>query len=192
MKKTWRPRCAAYYFLYCLCIPTIADTIFTSWRLLSGDRESMAASFAPFSYLVTAMALIYAYAYARTRVTLSGGELNVRSMVDREPKKGEKRTIILFRQGSHDLEFWDKTFLLSDVVRWGYCEDLKVPRVDQSNATEKDRFMPVHEIAFILKGEKRCHVNIAVYGKKHTADFVKTIRQETGLEPEGKLKEFLA
>ena len=187
---TIRPHRFGYLFLYGLCLLCAGDTVFTVYCQATGTENALVSSFGFFSYLITAAALVYGSVYLRARVIVSGGTLRTVGPVMRRPREGESRAMFLFRQGELDITLWDKSFPLSELLRYGYCEDLDVPRVDESNAGETG-FMPVHEIAFILTGSRRCHLNAGAYDEKQLRALVSEIEKETGIKPEGKLSALL-
>ena len=183
---TIRPHRFGYLFLYGLCLLCVGDTVYTVWCQATGAENAFVSSFGLLSYLITAAALVYASVYLKSRITVSGGTLRTVGPVMRRPKEGEQRAMFLFRQGELDITLWDKSFPLSELVRYGYCEDLDVPRVDESSSKETG-FMPVHEIAFILTGSRRCHMNAGAYDEKQIRQLVTEIEKQTGIRPEGRL-----
>ena len=187
MKKTFRPTRPAFFFIYIICLISLADALFTLYRMAAGKENTFMASFGPFSFLIAACALCYALMYARTRVELDETSLRTVGQVMRRPEPGVPRAMFLMRQGDLDIQIWDKTFLLADLVRWGWCEDLGYSRVDQSEITEKSRFIPVHEIVFVLTDNRRCHLNAGAYTRRQVVEMVHEIRRRTGIVPTGSL-----
>lgn len=185
-----RPHRFGYLFLYALCLLSVGDTIFTAFCQITGRENAMVSAFGFFSYLITVVALIYGSIYLRARTEISSGILHTVGPVMRRPQEGMPRASFLFRQGELDLIIWDKSFPLDELLRYGYCEDIGVPRVDASTSTETG-FMPVHEIAFILTENRRCHMNAGAYSEKQLQRLIKEINEQTGISPEGKLASLL-
>ncbi len=181
-----RPHRIGYLVLYALCLLCISDTVFTLFCQITGRENAMVSSFGFLSYLITAAALVYGSTYLRSRTEISGGTFRTVGPVMRLPREGEPRANFLFRQGGFDMKLWDKSFPLAELVRYGYSEDMGVPRVDESEA-KPTGFMPVHEIAFILTGNRRCHMNAGAYSEKQIRRLLEEIKKQTGLSPEGKL-----
>lgn len=188
---TIRPHCFGYLFLYFLCLLSVGDTVFTAWCQVTGTDNAFVSSFGFFSYLITAAALCYASLYARSRVEIRNNTLRTVGPVMRCAREGEPRAMFLFRQGNLDNCLWDKSFQLSDLIRYGYCSDLGYPRVDESDAVEKG-FMPVNEITFVLKENRRCHMNAGPYSEKQLHQLLLMIQEKTGLKPEGRLSSLLS
>lgn len=181
-----RPHRPGYLFVYALCLLCIADTVFTAYCQITGRENAFVSSFGFLSYIFTAVAVVYGSIYLRARTEITGGVFHTVGPVMRRPREGEGRAMFLFRQGELDLTLWDKSFPLSQLIRYGYREDLGVPPVDDSDAPETG-FLPVHEIAFLLTGSRRCHMNAGAYSEKQLRLLVSEIQKETGLLPEGKL-----
>ncbi len=185
-----RPHRIGYLVLYALCLLCIGDTVYTLFCQVTGRENAMVASFGFLSYLITAAALVYGTTYLRAHTSVSGGIFRTVGPVMRRPREGEKRASFLFRQGGLDMQLWDKSFPLQELVRYGYCEDIGVPRVDESDA-KATGFMPVHEIAFILTENRRCHMNAGAYSEKQIRRLIEEIKKQTGLSPEGELSGLL-
>ena len=184
------PHCFGYLFLYFLCLLSVSDTVYTAWCQLTGTENAMVSSFGFFSYIITAAALCYASFYAKSHVEIRNNTLRTVGPVMRQAREGEPRAMFLFRQGDMDNCLWDKSFPLSDLVRYGYCSDLGFQRVDESNAGEKG-FMPVKEIVFVLTDNRRCHMNAGPYTDHQIQQLLLTIKEKTGIKPEGQLSNLL-
>ena len=188
--KRFRPYCAGYIVLYVLVVLSGIDAGFTAYRQIRGVNDAL-SGFSLFSYLIFAMALLYAWNYIRAQVAFDGNNMRVAFPANIRPKQGEPRAMILYRQGDLDLKFIDKTIDLTTLTRYGYVEDLGYERIDRSQAGENSKLYPVHEVAFITSDNKRYHMNAAIYSKKQQKEIFEEIRKISGGEPEGKLREAL-
>ena len=185
-----RPHNFGYIFLYALCALCSADTLYTIVCQIRGIENAFVSSFSILSYFICIAAVFYTVLYARSQISIQNGELRTVGPVMRKPEDG-KRAFFLLRQGNLDMELWDKSFSLADVVRYGYAADLGFPRVDQSDIKEDSRFMPVREVAFVLTDNRRCHVNIGCYSRKQVQLLFDRVLEETHLAPEGSLQSAL-
>ena len=188
--KVFRPYCAGYIILYVLVVLCGVDAGFTVYRQVKGVNDAL-PGFSMFSYIIFAMAVLYAWQYVRAQVAFDGNKMRVAFPANIRPKQGEPRAMILYRQGDLDLKFIDKTIDLTTVTRYGYVEDLGYERIDRSQAGENSKLYPVHEVAFITSDNKRYHMNAAIYSPKQQKAIFEEIRKVSGVEPEGKLKEAL-
>lgn len=188
--KRFRPYCAGYIILYVLVVLSGLDAGYTVYRQVKGINDAM-SGFSMFSYIIFAMALLYAWNYIRAQVAFDGHNMRVAYPANIRPKQGEPRAMILYRQGDLDMKFIDKTIDLTTLTRYGYVEDLGYERIDRSGAGENSKLYPVHEVAFITSDNKRYHMNAAIYSPKQQKAIFEEIRKVSGVEPEGKLKEAL-
>lgn len=189
--KRFRPYCAGYIVLYVLSVLCLGDVIFTVYRQSLHIEGDMMASFSLFSYLVFAMSLCYVWMYGRSQVVFDGERMRFAYPANIRPKTGERRAMFLFRQGDTDIKFIDKTIRLESVTRYGYVEDLGYERIDASQAGEKNKLFPVHEVAIITNENKRYHMNAAIYSPKQRKAVFALLQQGSGIAPEGKLAEEL-
>lgn len=188
--KRFRPHCAGYIVLYVLTLISAIDAGYTLYRQIHGIQDAM-AQFSFFAYIVLAMALFYVWMYGRSQVCFDGKRVRVAFPASVRPKEGEGRAMFLFRQGDTDLRFIDKTIRLDTITRYAYVEDLGYERIDASQAGDKNKLFPVHEVAIITNENKRYHMNAAIYSAKQRREIFELIRQGSGVEPEGKLAEEL-
>lgn len=189
--KKFRPYCAGFivvYILTALCLTTSAITLIQQIR---GTANEMMASFALFDYLIAIVAIIYVRLYAGTKVVINGTDLHFVSVVYIRPAPGAKRAMIVYRSGDTDAHKVDKHVPLNELEKYGYIEDLGYPRLDATQAGEKNKLFPVREIALVLKDHRRFHLNIAIYSEKQRREMITAIRDASGIMPEGKLKELV-
>ena len=189
--KRFRPHCAGYIVLYVLTLLSLADVIYSLTRRQSAGGVDMMGSFGLFSVLIFAVAVCYSWNYARSQVSVNGDALRIAYPTYIKPKQGQARASVLFRQGDMDLKFIDKTLSLSSIVRYGYVEDLGYQRLDAGQSGEKNKLFPVHEVALITGDNKRYHMNAAIFSEKQRREIFSLIREGSGVEPEGKLKDIL-
>lgn len=185
--KKFRPYKAGYIVLYALGALCLGDAVYSLISQLRGTANEYMQSFSMFSYLIAALAVLYVKLYAGTRVEISDQSFHFVNTVYIRPQQGAKRAMFLYRQGDTDLHVVNKKFALADLERYGYIEDLGYSQLDQSNAGEKNKLFPVHEMALVLKDGKRYHMNAANYSSKQLKEIVDKIQSATGLAPEGKL-----
>ena len=107
------------------------------------------------------------------------------------PRADQKRALFIYRQGDTDIKLVDKTFKLAELETYGWIEDLGYSRLDCSNASEKNKMFPVHEIALVMQDGKRYHLNLAIYSEKQRKGIVSDIAAQSGIQPTGKLAELL-
>lgn len=188
--KRFRPHCPLFIVLYVLTLLCFGDVVFTVIRQARGINDAM-SSFSFFSYIIFALALCYCWMYVRAQVAIDGKTLRMAWPANVRPREGQARAMIIYRQGDLDLKFIDKTIRLDALTRYGYVEDLGYERIDRSASTEKSKFMPVHEVAFITSDNKRYHLNAGMFSLKQQREMFTLIRDASGVEPEGKLKEVL-
>ena len=189
MKKKYRPYKAGFIVLYVLAALCLSDAIYSIVTQALGTANPYMSSFSWFSYLIAALALVYVRMYAVTRIEIDPKAMHLVYPVYIKPQPGAKRAMFLFRQGETDLKLVDKRFLLSDLEKYGYIEDLGYAQLDKSGMGEKNKLFPVHEIALVMKDGKRYHMNGGFYSPKQLKGMVEQIQSATGLSPEGKLAE---
>lgn len=185
--KRFRPYKPGFIVLYVLGFLCISDAVYSLVTSILGTANEYMSSFAVFSYLIAALAIVYIRMYAKTQVAIDGKTMHIVFPVYIQPKEGDRRAMIFFRQGSTDLKLVDKRFLLADLDRYGFIEDLGYAQLDKSGSNEKNKFFPVHEIALVMKDGKRYHMNGGFYNPKQLSGIVNAIQSATGLSPEGKL-----
>ena len=83
--------------------------------------------------------------------------------------------------------FVDKTLRLDAITRYGYVEDLGYKQIDASQASERNKLFPVHEVAFITDDNKRYHMNAAIYSRPQRKEIFTLVRQRSGVDPTGRL-----
>ena len=174
--KRYRPYCAGYIVLYVLTLLCLGDVIFTVVRQANGTMNEMMGGFAFFSYVIFALAVAYTWQYIRAEVAIDGKKLHIAYPAKVRPREGQPRAMILYRQGELDLKFIDKTIDLSRLTRYGYVEDLGYERIDRTQADEKSRLFPVHEVAFITDDNKRYHLNAAIFSDRQQREIFQQIR----------------
>lgn len=188
--KRFRPYCAGYIVLYVLMLLCTIDLVYTIYCQVKGINTYM-TSFSFFSYLVFALGATYTWQYARSQVVIDGKKLRIAFPAYIRPKEGQPRAMIVFRQGDLDMKFIDKTIDLTKLTQYGYVEDLGYQRIDRSQAGPNSKLFPVHEVAFITSDNKRYHMNAAIYSEKQRREIFEAIRDASGVEPEGSLREEL-
>ena len=189
--KRFRPYCAGFILLYVLVIISVCDALYSFYGTATGTINPYMSSFSVFSYLIAAMGLCYAWVYVRAQVCIDEKNLRIAFPAFIQPPAGAKRAMFIYRQGPNDLKLIDKTFPLASIERYGYVEDLGFSRVDKTGAGEKSPFFPVHEVCFLTSENKRYHMNAAIYSEKQRKEIFNTIRQATGIAPEGRLAQEL-
>ena len=143
--KRFRPYCAGYIVLYVLTLLSLVDTGHTLYCQIRGIQNAL-TNFYLFSYIITVMALCYVWLYARAQVAVGETEMRMAFPASVVPREGEARPMFLFRQGSTDLRFIDKTLRLDTVTAYGYVEDLGYQPIDASQAGPNNKLFPVHEV----------------------------------------------
>ena len=189
--KKYRPYCAGFIVVYVLSLLCLADAGFSIFQKITGTENEMMASFSFFTYLIAIVAVIYSKQYIATRVEIGGGKMRIVYPVYIRPRADQKRVMFLFRQGDTDFKQVDKTFKLADLEKYGWIEDLGYARLDCSNAGEKNKLFPVHEIALVMQDGKRYHLNLAFYSPAQRKGIVSDLIAQTGIQPTGKLIEEL-
>ena len=189
--KKYRPYTAGFIVLYVLVALCVFDACYTTYGQITNTMNEYMRSFSLFSYLVCALALAYAWKYARTKVEIGDGMLHIVFTATIKAQEGQARPFFIFRQGNLDMHTIDKRFPLKSIVRYGYVDDLGFARVDGGNGNEKTLIFPVKEVCFLTDDGKRYHMNAGIYKPAQLKDMFTTIRDLTGLEPEGKLREIL-
>ena len=189
--KKYRPFCAGYIVLYALSLLCLVDAGVTLIKTLNGTQNEFMASFSLFTYLIAVLAILYTKMYVQSKVVIGGGKMRIVYPVYIRPRADQKRAMFIYRQGDTDIKLVDKTFKLAELEKYGWIEDLGYDRLDCSNAGEKNKLFPVHEIALVMQDGKRYHLNLAIYNEKQRRGIVSDIAAATGIQPEGKLKELL-
>lgn len=189
--KKFRPYKAGYIVLYILGFLCIGDAVHAMVSQALGTANEYMQSFSMFSYLIALLALLYVKMYIVTRVEISDTTFHFVNTVYIRPQPGEKRAMFIYRQGDTDIRVVNKKFAFADLERYGYIEDLGYARLDKSSASEKSKLFPVHEIAMVMKDGKRYHVNGGNYSPKQLKEIIRLVQTNSGLEPEGSLKEIL-
>ena len=189
--KTYRPHCSGFIVLYVLVVISCSDALWTIISQILGTANEYMASFSFFSYLIAAMGLCYCSIYARAKVCIDDKHLRIAFPANIRPPEGAKRAMIIYRQGANDLKLIDKTIAMDTIERYGYVDDLGYSKVDQSGADAKSPLFPVKEVCFLTSEGKRYHMNAAIYNKKQLKGMFNDIKNITGIEPEGSLKEVL-
>ena len=189
--KKYRPYCAGYIVLYALSLLCIGDAVVSLISKLNGTENEFMASFSIFSYLIAVLAILYTKMYLQTKVEIGSGKMHIVYPVYIRPRADQKRAMFIYRQGDTDIKLVNKTFRLDELEKYGWIEDLGYARLDCSNAGEKNKLFPVHEIALVMKDGKRYHLNLAIYSAKQRKGIVSDLVEQTGLQPEGRLAEEL-
>ena len=189
--KKFRPYKPGFIVLYVLVLMCIGDAVYTLISQSMGTGSAYMMNFSLFSYLIAAVAIVYVRMYASTRVEIDSKFMHVVYPVYIRPQPGAKRAMFLFRQGNTDLKLVNKRFLLADMERFGYIEDLNYSRLDQSGVGENNKLFPIHEIALVMKDGKRYHMNGGYYSPRQLAGMVEQIHAATGLLPQGKLADLV-
>ena len=189
--KKYRPYKPGFIVLYVLGLLSISDAVYTLVSQTLGRSDAYIANFSLFSYLIAVLAIIYVRMYASTRVEIDGTHMRVVYPVYIKPQPGAKRAMFIFRQGNTDLKLVNKRFLLADMERYGYIEDLNYSRLDQSGVGENNKLFPNHEIALVMKDGKRYHMNGGYFSAKQLAGMIEKIHAATGLVPQGKLADLV-
>lgn len=187
--KRFRPYCAGYIILYVLVAISVVDVAYTLYCQFHPGVNDFANNFSLFSYIIFVMAIFYVRMYIRAKVEVDDKRLHIAFPAFIQVKEGQPRAMIIYRQGSTDLKFIDKTFELSKMVRYGYVEDLGYQPIDASGAKTNSKVFPVHEVAFITRENKRYHLNIAIYNARQQREMLRFIAEVSGVQPEGKLRE---
>ena len=185
--KKYRPYKPGFIVLYILGLLSIGQSVFDIVTQMLGVANEYMANFTFFSVLIAVMAAMYIRMYAVTRTEIDEKYMRIVFPVYIKPKEGEKRAFFIYRQSENDLKLVNKRFALADLERYGYIEDLNYAQLDRSNAGEKNKLFPVHEIALVMKDGKRYHMNGGYYSPKQLAGMIEQIHAATGLIPEGKL-----
>ena len=188
--KRFHPYCAGYIVLYALTLLSLVDTGHTLYYQVMGI-DSPLTNFSAFSYIVSALALCYVWMYARAQVAVDEKNLRLAFPANIVPKEGEGRALFIFRQGSTEIRFIDKTLRLDTLTAYGYVEDLGYKQIDASQAGPNNKLFPVHEVAFITSENKRYHLNAAIFSKKQRKEMFALIQRRTNVAPTGKLADEL-
>ena len=189
--KTYRPYCSGFIVLYVLVLISFVDAGWSLYGQITGTANQFIASFSFFSYLIAVMGACYSWVYVRAKVCIDDKNIRIAFPANVKAPDPSKRAMIIYRQGPNDLRLIDKTFPLKNIERYGYVKDLGFSRVDKTGASEKSPFFPVHEVCFLTSENKRYHMNAAIYSEKQRKEIFNTIRQATGIAPEGKLAQEL-
>lgn len=189
--KKFRPHKAGFIVLYVLGALSLSDAAYTLFSQATGNSNEYMASFSLFSYLIALLAFMYLKMYAATKVVVDKNSFRFVNTVYIKPAPGAKRASFIWRQGENDLKKVDKKFALAELEKYGYIEDLGYSVLDRSNAGEKNKLFPVHEIALVLKDGRRFHMNGGNYSAKQLKEMFTMVQEATGIAPEGKLAEVL-
>lgn len=189
--KKFHPYKAGFIVLYALCFLCVGDALYSLISQARGTANEYMQNFSLFSYLIAVLAFLYMKIYAVTRVEVDDKTFRFVNPVYIKPAPGAKRAMFIYRQGETDLKLVDKRFPLIELEKYGYIEDLGYTVLDQSNAGEKNKLFPVHEIALVMKDGKRYHMNGGYYSEKQLKGIVDQIQKATGLAPEGELAKLL-
>ena len=189
--KTWRPHKAGFIVLYALSALSLADFVYGIYRQLFTAHDTVYDSFSTFNYVIFVLVILYLRMYVPSRVQVSDKTLRIAHPLYIKPAEGTPRAMFLYRSGELDMKFMDKTIALDSITRWGWIEDLGCSRADKSPTDENNKFLPVHEIAFYTSENKRYHLNGGFFTKKQLAQIVPAIRSGCGVDPEGRLAEYL-
>lgn len=189
--KKYRPFCVGYIVLYALSLLCLVDAGVTLIKSLNGTQNEYMASFSLFTYLIAVLAILYTKMYVQSKVVIGGGNMRIVYPVYIRPRADQKRAMFIYRQGDTDIKLVDKTFRLAELEKYGWIEDLGYDRLDCSNAGEKNKLFPVHEIALVMQDGKRYHLNLAIYNEKQRKGIVSDLAAATNIQPEGRLAEEL-
>lgn len=189
--KTYRPYCSGFIILYVLIGISFVDAGWSLYCQITGNGNQFMQSFSFFSYLIALMGACYGWVYVRAKVCIDDKHLRIAFPANIRPADSTKRAMIIYRQGPNDLKLIDKTIELSSIERYGYVDDLGYSRVDQTGADAKSPMFPVKEVCFLTREGKRYHMNAAIYSKKQQKAIFNAIKDATGIEPEGSLKNVL-
>ena len=189
--KKFRPYCAGFIVLYVLALFSFFDVARTLYGEITGTANEMLQSFSLFTYLIFILAVLYVKMYASSKVVLTDKTMQIVNPVYIRPQAGAKRAMFIYRNGDTDVKLMNKTFKLEDLEKYGWIEDLNYSRLDASGVSEKNKLFPVHEIALVLENGKRYHLNGGFFSQKQLNAIVKEIHAVSGVEPTGKLKEYL-
>lgn len=189
--KKFRPYKAGYIVLYVLGVLCLGDAVYTLIAPSLGLGNEYMQSFSLFSYLIAVLAVLYVKMYISTRVEVNDKTFHFVNTVYIKPNPSEKRAMFIYRQGETDIRKIDKKFPLVELEKYGYIEDLGYSILDKSNAGEKNKLFPVHEIALVMKDGRRYHMNGANYSEKQLKEMFTHVQKVTGIAPEGKLAKIL-
>ena len=189
--KKFRPYKAGYIVLYVLCVLCIGDAVWTMVAPSLGRGSEYMQSFSMFSYLIAILAFFYVKMYIGTRVEVDAKTFHFVNTAYIKPAPGAKRAMFIYRQGETDIKVINKKFPLMELEKYGYIEDLGYSVLDASNAGEKNKLFPVHEIALVMKDGKRYHMNGGNYSEKQLKEMFTQVQKVTGIAPEGKLAKLL-
>lgn len=189
--KKYRPKKAGFFVIYALGILSISDALYTLYSSMTGNANEYMQSFSLFSYLIAALAVCFVRMYAAARIEIDEIHMRVVWPVYIRPRQGEKRAMFIYRQGDLDMKLMNKRFDLRELDRYGYIEDLGYERLDASGVGEKNKLFPIKEVALVLKDGKRYHMNAAYYKPEIVKEMVEAIHRISGVEPTGKLAEYL-
>jgi len=189
--KKYRPVKAGFFVIYALGILSISDALFTLISSMTGTANEYMQSFSLFSYLIAALAVCFVRMYSATRIEIDETHMRVVWPVYIRPRQGEKRVMFIYRQGDLDMKLMNKRFDLRELEKFGYIEDLGYDRLDASGVGEKNKLFPVKEVALVLRDGKRYHMNAAYYKPEVVKEMVQKISKISGVEPTGKLAEYL-
>lgn len=186
-KKTWRPTCPGFIVLYVLSVVCLLDCYYSTMDIIHGTASEFTASFTVFTYLILIVAVLYDKLYIASRVEISSKEMRIVYPIYIRPGTGVKRVSFIYRQGALDIRQVNRQFPITDIVKYGFAEDLGFQRLDRSGSSPTNRLFPVHEIVLVVKDGKRYHLNIAFYSMKNQKAMMQYLRQALGFAPEGAL-----
>jgi hypothetical protein len=189
--KKYRPMKAGFWVIYALGLLCVGDAAFSLISQMRGTANEYMQSFSMFSYLIAALAVCFVRMYAQARIEIGETHMRVVWPVYIRPRQGEKRAMIIYRQGDLDMKLMNKRFDLRELDRFGYIEDLGYERLDASGVGEKNKLFPIREVALVLKDGKRYHMNAAYYKPEVVKEMVQKIHQISGVEPTGDLAKYL-
>lgn len=189
--KKFRPYCAGFIVLYVLCFLCVGDAVYSLISQAMGTANEYMASFSMFSYLIAILAFFYVKMYAVSKVVITDTTMRMVNPVYIKPAPGAKRAMFVYRSGETDVKLMDKTFKLEDLEKYGWIDDLGYARLDASGVSEKNKLFPVKEIALVMKDGKRYQMNGAFYKEKQLREMFTLLKEKSGVEPTGKLAEYV-
>lgn len=190
--KKYRPFTSGFIVIYVLGVLCIGDALITLINQLRGTINEYTSSFALFSYLIAVLAVLYIKMYASTRIEINNESMRIVCPFYIRPKEGTKRAMFIYRQGDTDIKLINKRFMLADLEKYGFIEDLGYNRLDASAVTATSPLFPVQEVALVMKDGKRYHMNAGFYTGEQMKQMVDQIQSITGIAPTGGLADPVA
>ncbi len=187
--KKYRPYRAGFIVIYVLGVLCIGDALVTLVKQMTGTINEYMSSFSLFSYLIALLAFFYVKIYIVSRVEIDDQSMRIVNPVYIKPQPGAKRASFIYRQGENDIKLLNKRFMLGELEKFGYIEDLGYSLLDRSNAGENNILFPVHEVALVMQDGKRYHWNAGFYSWKQLKEIVIQIQKASGVTATGKLAE---